>query len=93
MAAGTCPVVSEVGDARQTLGGGKRGVLVPPADAGALASAIQGLASDREHARRLGRRAREWVREHRSWSVNAARALAALRAPVLVDPAGRSHEG
>jgi glycosyltransferase involved in cell wall biosynthesis len=93
MAAGTCPVVSDVGDARQTLGGGERGVLVPPADAGALAYAIRGLASDREHARRLGRRAREWVREHRSWSINAARALAALRAPILVDPAGRAHEG
>jgi glycosyltransferase involved in cell wall biosynthesis len=93
MAAGTCPVVSDVGDARQTLGGGERGVLVPAADAGALASAIRGLASDREHARRLGRRAREWVRGHRDWSLNAARALAALRAPILVDPAGREHEG
>jgi glycosyltransferase involved in cell wall biosynthesis len=93
MAAGTCPVVSDVGEARQTLGGGERGVLVPAADAGALASAIRGLASDREHARRLGRRGREWVRGHRSWTLNAARALAALRAPILVDPAGRAHEG
>jgi glycosyltransferase involved in cell wall biosynthesis len=89
MAAGTCPVVSDVGDARQTLGGGERGVLVPPADAGALANAIRGLASDREYARLLGRRARDWVRGHRSWSVNAARALAALGAPVLADPVGR----
>jgi glycosyltransferase involved in cell wall biosynthesis len=90
MAAGTCPVVSDLGDARQTLGGGERGVLVPPADAGALANAIRGLAGDRENARRLGWRAREWVRGHRSWSLNAARALAALRAPVLADPAGRA---
>src|SRR5262249_11015927 len=67
MAAATCPVVSDVGDARQTLGGGERGVLVPPADARALACAIQALASDRESAWRLGRRAREWVRAHRSW--------------------------
>jgi glycosyltransferase involved in cell wall biosynthesis len=85
MAAGTCPVVSDVGDARETLGGGERGVLVPPADAGALACAIRRLASDRENARRLGRRAREWVRGHRSWSLNAARALAALQAPVLAE--------
>jgi glycosyltransferase involved in cell wall biosynthesis len=89
MAAGACPVVSDVGDARQTLGGGERGVLVPPADAGALACAIRGLASDRESAWRLGQRAREWVRGHRSWTLNAARALAALRAPILADPAGR----
>jgi glycosyltransferase involved in cell wall biosynthesis len=93
MAAGACPVVSDVGDARQTLGGGERGVLVPPADPGALANAIRGLASDREHARRLGRRAREWVCGHRSWTLNAARALAALGAPILSDPAGRAHEG
>jgi glycosyltransferase involved in cell wall biosynthesis len=93
MAAGTCPVVSDVGDARQTLGGGERGVLVAPADAGALADAIRGLASDRRNARRLGRRAREWVRRQRSWGLNAARALAALRAPILVDPAGRAREG
>jgi glycosyltransferase involved in cell wall biosynthesis len=93
MAAGTCPVVSDVGDAHQTLGGGERGILVPPADAGALACAIQRLASDREHARLLGRRAREWVLAHRSWTRNAARALAAVRAPNLVDAAGNGHEG
>jgi glycosyltransferase involved in cell wall biosynthesis len=93
MAAGTCPVVSDMGDARETLGGGERGVLVPPADAGALACAIRGLASDRENAWRLGRRARDWVRTHRSWSLNAARALAALRAPILAGPAGSADEG
>jgi glycosyltransferase involved in cell wall biosynthesis len=93
MAAGTCPVVSDVGDARQTLGGGERGVLVPPADVGALANAIRSLASDRENAWRLGRRARDWVHRHRSWTLNAARALAALRAPVLAGPAAGPGEG
>jgi glycosyltransferase involved in cell wall biosynthesis len=93
MAAGACPVVSDLGDARQTLGGGERGVLVPPADVGALACAITGLASDRETARRLGGRAREWVRGHRSWTVNAARALAALRAPALAEQGGEASEG
>jgi glycosyltransferase involved in cell wall biosynthesis len=93
MAAATCPVVSDVGDARQTLGGGARGVLVPPADPGALACAIRALASDRENARRLGRRARDWVRGHRSWAVNAGRALAALQAPSLADTGGRPREG
>jgi glycosyltransferase involved in cell wall biosynthesis len=93
MAAGTCPVVSDVGDARQTLGGGERGVLVPPADVGALANAIRSLASDRETAWRLGRRARDWVHRHRSWTLNAARALAALRTPVLAGPAAGPDEG
>jgi glycosyltransferase involved in cell wall biosynthesis len=93
MAAGTCPVVSDVGDAHQTLGGGQRGVLVPPADVGALAHAIRNLASDRENALRLGRRARNWVQRHRSWTVNAARALGALRAATLAGPTGGPCEG
>jgi glycosyltransferase involved in cell wall biosynthesis len=66
---------------------------VPPADVGALANAIRSLASDRENAWRLGRRARDWVHRHRSWTLNAARALAALRAPVLAGPAAGPGEG
>jgi len=82
MAAGACPVVSDIGDARQTLGCGERGVLVAPGDPDALASAIALLARDRERARTLGERARVWVGEHRSWSINARRVLAALSEPV-----------
>jgi glycosyltransferase involved in cell wall biosynthesis len=81
MAAGTCPVVSDIGDARDTLGDGERGILVAPGDAEALADALRGLATDRRRALSLGARARAWVREHRSWSVNAQRVLAALRVP------------
>jgi glycosyltransferase involved in cell wall biosynthesis len=80
MAAGTCPIVSDVGDARALLGDGRRGVLVPPGDARALAAAIEALAEDRAHARELGRRARAWVRANRTWRTNAERALAALQA-------------
>jgi glycosyltransferase involved in cell wall biosynthesis len=80
MAAGACPVVSELGDAAVVLGGGERGVLVPAGDAGALAEAIDALARDREHARQLGARARIWVRAHRGWSINAHRVLAAVGA-------------
>lgn len=78
MAAGACPVVSDLGDAAVTLGGGERGVLVPAADVDALASAIRALARDRAQAQRLGERARAWVRAHRSWSANAERVLGAL---------------
>jgi glycosyltransferase involved in cell wall biosynthesis len=90
MAAGACPVVSDIGDARETLGGGERGLLIPPSDAGALARAIHALAADRERARRLGRRARAWVREHRSWEINAQRALAALRGETDAETARRA---
>jgi glycosyltransferase involved in cell wall biosynthesis len=78
MAAGACPVVSELGDAAHLLGHGRRGVLVPAGDAGALATAIAELARDRDRARRLGDRARRWVTVNRPWSVTARRALAAL---------------
>ncbi|MCL2768652.1 MAG: glycosyltransferase family 4 protein [Solirubrobacterales bacterium] len=81
MAAGACPVCSDLGEARELLGGGgrdERGVLVRAGDPGALAQAIAALARDRERARRLGQRARAWAALHRSWSVNAQRALAAL---------------
>jgi glycosyltransferase involved in cell wall biosynthesis len=78
MAAGTCPVVSDVGDACETLGDGQRGILVPPGDAGALADAIDSIATDRAKARELGGRARAWVRANRTWRANAERALVAL---------------
>lgn len=85
MAAGTCPVVSNLGDADELLGGDRRGVLVAAGDATALADAIAALVRDRAHARELGAHARAWVREHRSWGVNARRALASLhRADVSV---------
>ena len=78
MAAGACPVASDLGDATSTLAGGERGVLVPAGDAGALASALRALAGERERARALGAAARTWVRAHRSWSHNAERVLASL---------------
>jgi glycosyltransferase involved in cell wall biosynthesis len=78
MAAGACPVASDLGDAAELLGQGRRGVLVPAGDAAALALALGRLAADRERARLLGEHARAWVAAHRSWSANATRALALL---------------
>jgi glycosyltransferase involved in cell wall biosynthesis len=78
MAAGACPVASDLGDAAELLGEGRRGVLVPAGDPAALAGALAGLAADRARAWLLGARARDWVAAHRSWSANAGRALAAL---------------
>jgi glycosyltransferase involved in cell wall biosynthesis len=78
MAAGACPVASDLGDAPELLGDGRRGVLVPAGDAAALAAALAALAADRERAWLLGARARVWVAAHRSWSANASRALALL---------------
>jgi glycosyltransferase involved in cell wall biosynthesis len=78
MAAGSCVVASDLGDAAAVLGGGERGVLVPPGDAGALAGALEDLLTRREHCRVLGERARAWVRANRRWSSNAERVMRAL---------------
>lgn len=53
-----CPIVaSEVGEVGAALSAGRVGVLVEPADADALASAIDGLLGDPVRAKALGERA------------------------------------
>ena len=79
MAAGVCPVASDLGQIRTLLGSGKRGVLVEPGNAGALAGAILGLAADRHVAAELGARARAYARSSLTWQQNAERALSVLR--------------
>jgi glycosyltransferase involved in cell wall biosynthesis len=79
MAAGLCPIASDLGQIRRLLGAGKRGVLVEPANPHALAEAILGLVSDRGRAAALGARAARYVRTSHTWSHNARRAIAALR--------------
>lgn len=63
MAAGRPVVATAVGGTPELLADG-RGLLVPPADAGALADAVGRLLSDREQASRMGRAAREWSHTH-----------------------------
>jgi glycosyltransferase involved in cell wall biosynthesis len=83
MAAGCCPVVSDLGDARDVLGDGRRGVLVAPGDAAALAEALHQLAWDRAGAWQLGSAARAWVAEERTWAAVAERVLDALHGRTL----------
>ena len=50
-----CPIVAtDVGQVRSALANGAAGILVPPADSGALAAALDRLLSDPAEARRLG---------------------------------------
>ena len=79
MAAGACPVASDLGDVRDLLGYGERGVLVPPGDASALASALIALARDRARTAALGARARAYACASLSWRRNARRVLDCLR--------------
>ena len=78
MAAGACPVASELGQVGELLGGGARGVLVPAGDAAALAAALIELAADRPRACAIGECARAWVLSERTWDENARLALEIL---------------
>jgi glycosyltransferase involved in cell wall biosynthesis len=78
MAAGACPVASDLGQIRPLLGAGDRGVLVEPGNGRALATAIVDLACDPARASALGERAARYVLASRTWSQNARRALRAL---------------
>jgi glycosyltransferase involved in cell wall biosynthesis len=78
MAAGACPVASDLGQIRDLLGGGTRGLLVPAGDPDALAQALVWLARDVPRARELGRRAREYALTTLTWDRNAETVLRAL---------------
>ena len=79
MAAGACPVASDLGDIRSLLGDDERGVLVPPGDCVALRAALVELAKDRRRTAALGARAREYAHRSLSWRRNARRVLACLQ--------------
>jgi glycosyltransferase involved in cell wall biosynthesis len=79
MAAGACPVASDLGEIRSLLGDNERGVLVPPGDRGALRRALVELATDRARTAALGARARDYAHRSLSWRRNARRALACLQ--------------
>jgi glycosyltransferase involved in cell wall biosynthesis len=64
MAAGTPVVATDVGGTSEALVHGETGLLVPPADAAALAGAIRTLLADRGRAERLAAAARVRIREH-----------------------------
>lgn len=59
MAVGTPPVVTDAGGLAEVVADGEHGLVVPPRDADALASAIGSLLRDPELRGRLGRAARE----------------------------------
>ena len=60
------PLVSTTGGALPEVVG-DAGLLVPPADAGALAAAIESLMVDRERRAELGRAGRARIEQHFDW--------------------------
>lgn len=83
MAAGLCPVVSDVGELAATVEHGNAGVVVAPDDPAALAEALAALDADRDRLRRLARRARAVADARPGWDASAARVEDAVRAAAV----------
>jgi glycosyltransferase involved in cell wall biosynthesis len=73
MSYGIPAIASRVGGIPDIIEDGVSGVLVPPADPEALATAIERLARDPAYARRLADAGRERLRTHFSWDTIIAR--------------------
>ena len=69
-------IASAAGGIVDIVRDGETGLLVPPADADALATAIAELAEDRTRARELGEGGREYVEREFSWPVIIDRLMA-----------------
>lgn len=84
-------VATDVPGCRDVVHDGENGLLVPPRDAGALASAIERLVDDAGARRRMGARAREIVLA--TFDVrHVVRATLALYGSVLREPSERRSE-
>jgi glycosyltransferase involved in cell wall biosynthesis len=75
LAAGLPVVASAVGQVTQVVDHGRTGVLCPPADPVALASALAGLRADPRRAEALGRTGRAEVVRRHSWRQVVERVL------------------
>jgi glycosyltransferase involved in cell wall biosynthesis len=79
MSCGVPCVASDVGGNRAAIADGRTGLLVDPADAGALADAIERLVTHRDLARRLGEAARRDVVERYDLGAILTREIELLR--------------
>ncbi len=82
MASALPVVASDVGGLREVVEDGRSGIVVQPADAGAIAAAIQRLADSAELRLQMGAAARARVVGNYSMETMAARTLALYRAGV-----------
>jgi starch synthase len=86
MACGAAVVASRVGGLAMTIQDGVTGVLIPPRDSVALASAIASLLADEGRRRTLGRLAHQWAQSF-AWP-SVARALVDLYEELVPDLRG-----
>jgi L-malate glycosyltransferase len=88
MALGVPVVASSVGGTTELIANGETGLLVPAADAGALAEAISRLLEDRTTARRLAEAGQRRARERNSLRAMVAATEAVYRGLIDSVPAG-----
>ncbi|HRQ40431.1 MAG TPA: glycosyltransferase family 4 protein [Chloroflexota bacterium] len=67
MAAGTAVIASAVGQLTTVIQDGQNGLLVPPGDVSAMASALQRLLQDPAFCAQLGHQARQDAEQKHSW--------------------------
>jgi glycosyltransferase involved in cell wall biosynthesis len=95
MAMGRPIIASDLDQIGDVLEHDRTARLVPPADVGALAAAIAGLATDRDARRRLGAAARAQAvarhtwREHTRRIVDRLQSMAGDRRPIIAAPSAR----
>ncbi|MCY1043213.1 glycosyltransferase family 4 protein [Corallococcus sp. bb12-1] len=92
MAAGRPLIASGVGELPHVLGTG-RGLVVPPGDAGTLASALAGLLAAPGWRERMAGAAREYVVTHHAPERMAERYVEALYLPALEAPSAHAAMG
>ncbi|WP_433342496.1 glycosyltransferase family 4 protein [Micromonospora sp. CA-111912] len=86
-AAGAPLAVAATGGLAEIVEPGVTGMTFAPQDPAGLTEAVHALLSDREHARRLARRARAMVNEQYGWAAIAHRTAAAYAAAIAKAPA------
>jgi glycosyltransferase involved in cell wall biosynthesis len=82
MAAGLPVAASRIGQLENLIRDGEDGLLLPPGDSEALASALLRLARDPSLRARLGRAAKERARKEFSWATVTERILRAAATPI-----------
>lgn len=89
MAMGRAIVASELGQIADVIDHDVTGLLVPPADAAAVAAAIRRLRTDAALRARLGADAREAAVRKYSWDAHTRRIVDALRTQVSTTAGGK----